>query len=335
MVSAQGECDILVEDTVVCYAQPFFVAANSNPDYLYFFDPPGELSVFPNAEIELTEPSWVFMEIYLKSDSSLVCKDSIFLDLHPRILVELEQQNKGCPNECKAQVKATASGGFPPYRYLWAADVAPNDSSLALGLCSDDEYALIIYDTVCAFDTTYTIEMFNLPEIEVTSEPSDSVYTVNPQVTFYFENKSIDSIPLTNFFWEFGDGTTSSEMSPTHVFLESDTVRFAYTTIDGCDSAEYVTIDLRELQLEVPNVFTPNGDGINDTFEVPDLDKYIGNEIVIFNRWGQKIFEQNNYAGDWNGGRHPDGTYFYILRCTGLFEEEVFRGAVTILGSGN
>jgi gliding motility-associated-like protein len=251
------------------------------------------------------------------------------------MVVTLEQFNTGCPYECKAQVKANVEGGYPPYRYEWSADVAPNDSSTALGLCSNDEYALLVYDTVCIYDTTYSVESFDIPEIEITSEPKDSVYTVNPRVTFFYENKSADTLPITNFFWEFGDGTTSTETFPTHTFAETDTVKFSYTTIDGCDSAEYITIIVRELELEVPNVFTPNGDGVNDFFEVPNLDKYVSNELVIVNRWGQKVYEASNYDNDWDGDSNPDGTYFYILRAIGIFKEDVFRGTVTILGSGN
>lgn len=328
-------CEINILDTVVCSGQEFRVWTENSPDHLFRWTPPGELTVVPFIDIELTAPQTIYMEVFTRSDTTFVCRDSVAVTLHPKMAVEFTQSFPGCPGDCNAQVKATASGGFPPYHYEWGADVLPSDSSQALGLCADAEYTVIVFDSVCAYDTTHLVEAYSLPEIELITDPEDTIYTVNPRVTFYYENKSADSITLTNFFWDFGDGTTSTEESPTHVFNDSDTVRFAYTTIDGCDSAVYRSIFLRELELNIPNVFTPNGDQFNQTFEIPDLDKYIENELVVFNRWGQKVYEEKNYTGDWDGRNLADGTYFYILRAVGLFKEDVFRGSVTILGSGN
>ena len=333
--AAQLTCEIEVFDTVVCAGQSFTVFTGNSTDHLFRFTPEGELSTLPFVELETWSPMTVYLDIYTREDTSFVCSDSVNLTVHPMMVVTMEQLNTGCPYECKSQVKASVEGGYPPYSYEWSADVAPNDSSTALGLCSDSEYSLLVYDTVCIYDTTFLVESFDIHEIEITSDPEDSVFTVNPRVTFYYENKSADSIPLTNFFWDFGDGTTSTETFPTHTFSESDTVKFAYTTIDNCDSVEYIIIQVRELEIEVPNVFTPNGDGVNDTFEVPNLDKYVTNEVVIVNRWGEKVYEANGYNNDWDGGSQPDGTYFYIIRAAGIFKEDVFRGAVTIIGSGN
>lgn len=68
----------------------------------------------------------------------------------------------------------------------------------------------------------------------------------------------------------------------------------------------------------VPNIFTPNEDGNNDRFEIPCLIGYEGGNLLIFNRWGDEVYNDNNYKNDWDG-RHldkplPDGTYFYILK---------------------
>jgi gliding motility-associated-like protein len=92
-------------------------------------------------------------------------------------------------------------------------------------------------------------------------------------------------------------------------------------------------VTVKPLILDIPNVFTPNGDGKNDRFEIPYADIYISNEIVIFNRWGERVFSKSDYLNDWDGGQMPDGTYYYVLRCVGYFREDVFKGAITILGS--
>jgi gliding motility-associated-like protein len=245
--------------------------------------------------------------------------------------VEFEQINKGCPGECKSQVIATASEGFPPYQYFWNAQVAPNDSSLALGLCSEDTYTLLVKDTLCLYDTTYEVEAYDLPEIELTVSP-DTVYRTNPKAEFYFENKS-DTISLTNWFWIYPDSTTTDDEVGSFVFQESDSVQFVYTTDDGCVDTTEISVTLKEFEMEIPNVFTPNGDGANEVWEVPDLEKYISNEVIIFNRWGDKVFEASNYQNNWDGGRLGDGVYFYILKCDGYWQQDVYKGSVTIIGS--
>jgi len=86
--------------------------------------------------------------------------------------------------------------------------------------------------------------------------------------------------------------------------------------------------------LIVPNVFTPNGDGINDTFAIPGLDTYSQNEIVIINRWGNNVYEKKNYQNDWTGNGLVEGTYFYVLRVFNIAGEwDTYKGYVTLIRS--
>ena len=65
----------------------------------------------------------------------------------------------------------------------------------------------------------------------------------------------------------------------------------------------------------IPNVFTPNEDGLNDRFEVDE--KLMGSKVSIFGRWGQMIYENDSYQNDWEGTSGteilPDGTYYYVI----------------------
>lgn len=81
-----------------------------------------------------------------------------------------------------------------------------------------------------------------------------------------------------------------------------------------------LTIDLclTELPDKIPNGFTPNGDGVNDTWDVPSIWYFKNNSVQIYNRWSNKVYDKNYYTGDWagtnkNGNPLPDGTYFYVL----------------------
>ena len=82
----------------------------------------------------------------------------------------------------------------------------------------------------------------------------------------------------------------------------------------------------------IPNVFTPNGDGTNDTFVIPGLEVYNANELSVLNRWGGTVFNKKGYQNDWDGDDLNEGTYFYLLRvqnASGTWD--VFKGYITIL----
>ncbi len=85
----------------------------------------------------------------------------------------------------------------------------------------------------------------------------------------------------------------------------------------------------REVESFIPgNIFTPNGDGKNDVFQMPTLpngvcgDKFV--EFEIYNRWGRKLFGNSDRDFRWDGADVPDGMYFYVAR----FEKSVFKGYV-------
>ena len=79
-----------------------------------------------------------------------------------------------------------------------------------------------------------------------------------------------------------------------------------------------------------PNVITPNGDGLNDVFEVGGLNLYRNSEIEIFDRWGNRVFESKDYTNDWDGDDLPEGTYYYVLRVDDP-NQTVHKGVITLL----
>ncbi len=92
-------------------------------------------------------------------------------------------------------------------------------------------------------------------------------------------------------------------------------VELANNGIDeDCDGI-YLTIEASPLF--GPNMISPNGDGYNDNLEFLELDKYSENRLTIFSRWGEKLFESENYQNDWGASKNlkeiPDGVYYYIL----------------------
>jgi gliding motility-associated-like protein len=337
---AQFDCSILQGDTTVCYGQSVYLFTAYSDTLNYSWEPNGETGVI--IEVEVTDTVTYILNVY-NDDSTFHCTDSVTLSVFPRIIVEFEQLVFGCPPSdstqsdsiCKAQVKANATGGYPPYHFNWGDSILVNytDSSWALNLCVDQTYTLVVYDTVCSYSEQYDVESFEMPDIIVTVEP-DSLFITNPQAVLSFENKSADSIPITSWTWIFPTGYSTNELSPSYVFVQSDSiVKFTYTTIDNCNDTIIIPILVKDFELEIPNVFTPNGDGVNDSYVIPYLDRYISTELYVFNRWGELVYKGANYSGGWDGGKLPDGVYFYVLKCQGYWEEFVYKGSVSIYGS--
>jgi gliding motility-associated-like protein len=91
------------------------------------------------------------------------------------------------------------------------------------------------------------------------------------------------------------------------------------------------------LPLELPNVFSPNGDGVNDFFIAGQTYAYKEFSIVIFNRWGSKVYESNNPFFEWdgsdmNGDKLPSGTYFFVAQLEHNENSDTQKGIVTIIG---
>ncbi|WP_316841127.1 gliding motility-associated C-terminal domain-containing protein [Pedobacter gandavensis] len=84
--------------------------------------------------------------------------------------------------------------------------------------------------------------------------------------------------------------------------------------------------------LIIPNVFTPNADGKNDTFNIPGLERHPENELSIFNRWGSAVLEKKPYKNDWDGSQLSEGTYFYLLKVRMANNTwEIYKGFITII----
>ena len=101
---------------------------------------------------------------------------------------------------------------------------------------------------------------------------------------------------------------------------------------DGCSATDQVKVNVL-LALIIPNVFSPNGDNINDTWTITNIEKYPTARIEIFNRYGQSIFVstgyQNNWKGTYAGKDLPVGTYYWIINNPRLNNK--MSGAVSII----
>lgn len=170
-------------------------------------------------------------------------------------------------------------------------------------------------------------------KVDVSNELHEEFYASAP-----FELRFIDTSQgnVTAWEWTFGNLGRSIERNPLFVFTEEGQYEIILKVLNrdsGCESIKKdIYVNISESELEVPNVFTPNGDGINDEFRVAykSLKKF---EMVVFNRWGRKVYQSKDPAKGWDGDGHAPGVYFYYIYAEGYNEGEVYKkeGAVHLI----
>ncbi|MFY0254175.1 gliding motility-associated C-terminal domain-containing protein [Chitinophaga sp. 30R24] len=101
--------------------------------------------------------------------------------------------------------------------------------------------------------------------------------------------------------------------------------------VDLSDNTATVTQPVTGNDIFIPNVITPNGDGKNDYFVVPGIDRYPGTELLIYNRWGNEVYQSKNYDNRWNGHGLSEGTYYYIMKLHTAQGERKYKGWIELM----
>jgi gliding motility-associated-like protein len=127
---------------------------------------------------------------------------------------------------------------------------------------------------------------------------------------------------------------------PNPTYSGADTVLFTLRVTDanGCFDTATVTVNVRiPDNVVLPNILTPNDDGHNDAWVLNSKIDLNGSHIVIFNRWGEKVYVADNYSNNWKGTymdtneKLPDGTYYYVLNVPA--QNHTYTGPINILSS--
>ena len=191
-------------------------------------------------------------------------------------------------------------------------------------------YVVTVTDllTGCSNSNTIIVSQIMITALFI----ADPVSGIAP-LTVNFTNQS--SVNATNFNWNFGNTLTSTVQNPNTIYNTSGTFTVSLVASSGsCTSTYTVTIIVEDgFSLVIPNVFTPNGDNINDVFSIQATGiKEIS--LNIFNRWGQKMYDFTGPKAAWdginsNGAKASDGTYFFFVKATG-YDDKVIEKNGTV-----
>ncbi|NEN21974.1 gliding motility-associated C-terminal domain-containing protein [Cryomorpha ignava] len=138
---------------------------------------------------------------------------------------------------------------------------------------------------------------------------------------------------LTGYSWtgEALNETSGPVVTAIPVGVDQNFEYIVETTINGCIYSETLSVLVRPAILPY-NAFTPNADGINDTWEIKDIEKWQNAQINVYSRWGTRVFQATNYKNDWGGDDLPAATYYYVIELNPVdFNSDPYTGSVTIL----
>lgn len=218
--------------------------------------------------------------------------------------------------------------------YLWLRDgniiTGATDSTL---LVSDEGSYTLTATNSCGDDSaTVSVPFFPGPGADFYWNPS-TIY-VGSLISFLDQ-----SISAATWSWDFGDGTPVNTLqNPTHDFSEKGTYMVTLTIVDDAGCVDQITKEIEVLDLNdllIPNVFTPNGDGDHDYFEI-DWGGLDNVELKVFDRWGMEMFFTTATDKYWDGRYKqrdaPASTYFYTAQGrTPDGVEIIFHGNVSII----
>jgi gliding motility-associated-like protein len=294
--------------------------ASSTPGVGFSWSGPGIVSGATTAAPLVNTPGTYVLTV---TDLTNGCTDTASVTVTIDTLAPVVAAGNDTLINCnQSSIVLTGSPSSSGYTYTWIGPGVVSGASTATATVNAaGTYVLVVTaSNGCAAADTVQVSSLTGP----TAAFSTSTSSTQAPVTVTTSNSST-GVGIS-YQWDLGNGDTSSALNPSVTYTGGGTYTITLTVTDsnGCTAVATATIDVLPFDLDIPNGFTPNGDGINDAFTIVGLEQYPENNIKIFNRWGDLVFSAEPYLNDWIGNSNNkkmrltgeqvvDGTYFFIL----------------------
>jgi len=307
-------------DTILCYKQIYTMQGAGGITYKWIPDSFLSSESDPNAKAQLPN-----MENYSLVISNLQgCRDTshVLLKVKPALQVKVLDSNL---NMCFGQaisISAKAHGGDSlNWKFNWLPG-SLKGSSVTTKILQSSWHKVILSDNCSPANATDSVFVTMIPPAKADFNfiPGNPVKT-NNSVHFFNQSQNASS-----YLWSFGNQGSSKEISPVYIYTDSGNYKVtlvAYGT-SGCqnDTAYgYIKVIDGTIAIYIPNAFSPNGDGINDYFDINGTG-IINYHYSIYNRWGEEIFLSSashiGWDGSFRGIQVPEGVYIYQLEFVDL-----------------
>ena len=217
-------------------------------------------------------------------------------------------------------------------KYSWEGI---SDTTYLLANSKAGTYKATISDSFCVVEKTVTIDYIDGPIANF--EPN--VYHLIKGMTFVLTDLSQGTVQSRH--WDMGDGNTQAGQIVNYTYSDTGiyTVLLEVFDINNCTDTMSKVLQVHDnLRIFIPNTFTPNGDGINDTWKPVILD-YLktGYQLSIFDRWGQRIFQTTDTEDEWDGTLSgqpaaPNTVYSYSIIVQDIAgKEHKFTGSIKLV----
>jgi gliding motility-associated-like protein len=223
-----------------------------------------------------------------------------------------------CP-ATPAIISALGSGGVGPYTYSWSN--GPATATQTVPVTSSTTFTCTVTDANgCSTTAISTVTLNPLPVATITNTSVNGVYVLSPSTELCFTGSN----GVASWEWGLNSTSTSTDQSPCIPVTVSDTGLFCVSLIVrnsfGCPDTAYACVEITDASYSIPNVFSPNGDGVNDAFIIQNSGMK-SFHCEIYDRWGALVYEWDSTTGSWDGkGRNGndavDGVYYWTLGMT-------------------
>jgi gliding motility-associated-like protein len=263
-------------------------------------------------------------------DNNLACggevKDEHFIEVIELFVPILNTQDSiGCEEDGAILLTVKDQSGLPATpEYVWERNgiIIQNNNTANLNVTESGEYSVVMKNGNCDSEIREDQTIANVVIQELSVEFIASATDVDKGTEVLLTAVVNDEIGSITYEWRGEDQGDIATSSTTDYVYIADTSDMMYVFIKdiqtGCTAESNHELINVLLPIDLPNAFTPNGDGINDTWTIGGLDTYRNAVLRIYNRWGQVVYTNSgSYNNDWDGTRNgknlPVGTYYYVI----------------------
>lgn len=165
----------------------------------------------------------------------------------------------------------------------------------------------------CSSDTIeHVFHVMPDPVMSFVIQPDPAMINVP---AFFTDQTEMTAESIVSWHWRI-NGSNDQYGNPTEYLFPSlgwNQACLEIKTENACVYNLCRDFEVVAARLNPPNIFTPNGDGLNEFLEFRNLEFFPENHLSIYNRWGNLVFEEDNYNNNWRGGELAEGTYYFIL----------------------
>jgi gliding motility-associated-like protein len=196
------------------------------------------------------------------------------------------------------------------------------------GLIQTTTFKTVVQSSNCNIDSTNSIKIKVLPSFTLTAG-NDTTINQGQSVTL---NGNGNGAPL----WSPSSSLDNSAIfNPIATPAVTTNYILTVTDVNSCVNSDTVIVTVISIEFtgNITNVFSPNGDGINDNWYIENINYYPENEVTVYNIYGNIVFTKKGYNNDWqgtyNGKPLPDGTYFYVVKINE--SSTILKGSLDII----